>query len=525
PINEQYPGNAPGSYTVRGSSETLRSVAHSLWGDDAMWYLLADANGLRGSETLTPGQNLVIPNKVTNIHNNSNTFRPYNPGEAMGRIDPTMPKPPTNDNGCGTAGMILMIVVAVVATIVTAGAAAMAMGAISSTAGAGLMATGTAALMGGGGLVAVGGMAAAIGTTAVGIGAAMVGAAVGSAASQLVGMATGNVDKFSWTQVGIAALSAGVTAGVGSALGPALQSVAQGFNFSATTSHALAAGANAMIGNVITQQAMRAAGWQDGFKWNQVAAAGAGAAVGSVVGDAIGQLQYSGQGNSPAWSSVQQQLASGQGEQSFIHGFTRQLARNFASGAVSTQLTTHHYRDYQRGMLANAFGDAFANAGVNNDIATRTEAAAASRAQQLAGATLNPPRQNPFRARDGLAIDPLPRNDVSYYQDQMAGGKLPLTVGRYRVEPGESYYSIAQQHYDDGNIWPAILAANPSLASQPDHLRSGTYLDLPSYAKPPTRQPANGARSRRHRRQHGPVQASQPKRPSRQQIASPWAQN
>ncbi|MBB5020613.1 hypothetical protein HNQ59_003938, partial [Chitinivorax tropicus] len=316
-----------------------------------------------GDEVLIPGQNLIVPNKVTNIHNNSTTFRPYNPGEAMGRLDPTLPTPAApKEGGCGTAGMILMIVVAVVVTIFTVGAGAVLMGASGS-----LLSAGTAVLAG----------TTTLGTVAA-VGVAAVGAAVGSAASQLVGMATGNVDKFSWTQVGIAALSAGVTAGVGSIGSSGLAST-MGLSGWA------AAGANAMIGNVITQQAMRAAGWQDGFKWNQVAAAGAGAAVGSVVGDAIGQLQYTGQGNSPTWSSVQQQLASGQGEQSFIHGFTRQLARNFASGAVSTQLTTHHYRDYQRGLLANAFGDAFANAGVNNYIATRTEAEAASRAQQLAG--------------------------------------------------------------------------------------------------------------------------------------------
>ncbi|MBB5020629.1 hypothetical protein HNQ59_003954, partial [Chitinivorax tropicus] len=311
-------------------------------------------------------------------HNNSTTFRPYNPGEAMGRLDPTLPTPAApKEGGCGTAGMILMIVVAVVATIVTAGAAATLIG---------------PALLGS--------------STLATVAAGAIAGAVGSAASQLVGMATGNVDKFSWTQVGISALAAGVTAGVGS-IGSAGSAGSAGSTGSTTgtllnragsifnsgnglastmgLSGWAAAGANAMIGNVITQQAMRAAGWQDGFKWNQVAAAGAGAAVGSVVGDAIGQLQYPGQGNSPTWSSVQQQLASGQGEQSFIHGFTRQLARNFASGAVSTQLTTHHYRDYQRGLLANAFGDAFANAGVNNYIATRTEAEAASRAQQLAG--------------------------------------------------------------------------------------------------------------------------------------------
>ncbi|WP_236698544.1 hypothetical protein [Acinetobacter lactucae] len=46
-------------------------------------------------------------------------------------------------------------------------------------------------------------------------------AAVGSAASQLAGKAMGVVDSFSWSQVGISALTAAATAGVGGALAPA----------------------------------------------------------------------------------------------------------------------------------------------------------------------------------------------------------------------------------------------------------------------------------------------------------------
>ncbi|MBN9478587.1 MAG: RHS repeat protein, partial [Burkholderiales bacterium] len=42
PINSGYPGSAPGAYTVR-TGETLRSIATSLWGDAALWWVLADA--------------------------------------------------------------------------------------------------------------------------------------------------------------------------------------------------------------------------------------------------------------------------------------------------------------------------------------------------------------------------------------------------------------------------------------------------------------------------------------------------
>ncbi|MDV7374822.1 hypothetical protein R4795_14645, partial [Acinetobacter baumannii] len=58
----------------------------------------------------------------------------------------------------------------------------------------------------------------AMSTSAV---AAGIGAAVGSAASQLAGKAMGVVDSFSWKQVGISALTAAATAGVGGALSSA----------------------------------------------------------------------------------------------------------------------------------------------------------------------------------------------------------------------------------------------------------------------------------------------------------------
>ena len=57
--------------------------------------MLADANGLLGRETLREGQALTVPNKVTKIHNNSTTYRPYNPGEVIGDASPTIPTAPS----------------------------------------------------------------------------------------------------------------------------------------------------------------------------------------------------------------------------------------------------------------------------------------------------------------------------------------------------------------------------------------------------------------------------------------------
>ena len=92
PINDDYPGAAGLGYTVGSDSETLASIAQQLWGDRSMWYLIAEANGMRYDSLLKAGQRLIIPNKVTNIHNNASTWRPYNAGEAIGATAPTLPR-------------------------------------------------------------------------------------------------------------------------------------------------------------------------------------------------------------------------------------------------------------------------------------------------------------------------------------------------------------------------------------------------------------------------------------------------
>ncbi|WP_217591466.1 LysM peptidoglycan-binding domain-containing protein, partial [Burkholderia sp. GbtcB21] len=78
-IDGTYPGASPGTWTVR-EGETLKSIASALWGDETLWYVLADANGLKSTDELKAGQTLTVPNKVTNVHNTASTFKPYDPG-------------------------------------------------------------------------------------------------------------------------------------------------------------------------------------------------------------------------------------------------------------------------------------------------------------------------------------------------------------------------------------------------------------------------------------------------------------
>ena len=285
PIGPNYPGTTPGNYTVR-SGDTLIGIALAVWGDSSLWYLIADANGLSTGQPLVVGMNLVIPNKVTNIHNNSQTYRVYDPGKAIGDTSPTLPDPPPpqNDDGCGTIGMIIIIIVIIV-TIYTAGVLGAAAGA-SASAGGSAAAAGTAA-----GTFTTG--AAVLGGTATGIGfgttvaIAATAGAVGSIVGQGLSIAAGYQDEFSWRQVGIAAIGAGVTAGLGAAFGGA-QSGGFATKFSlATKGTNTAAAINAAVNSVATPGVLLATGLQEKFDWKSVAASAVTAAVSNQIGKSL----------------------------------------------------------------------------------------------------------------------------------------------------------------------------------------------------------------------------------------------
>ncbi|MES2443102.1 MAG: hypothetical protein V4574_09750 [Pseudomonadota bacterium] len=102
---------AASSYTTQ-AGDTLQGVAFRVWGDASLWYLLAEANGIGGSEVLAAGRTLTVPNKVHNSHHNADTFRPYDPNEAQGDLSPTGAKKPKG-NKCGVFGQTLAVIVAV----------------------------------------------------------------------------------------------------------------------------------------------------------------------------------------------------------------------------------------------------------------------------------------------------------------------------------------------------------------------------------------------------------------------------
>ena len=241
------------TYTVR-DGETLASVAQTVWGDASLWYVLADANGLDYDSVLVAGQLLTLPNRPTNQHNSADTFRPYDPATALGDTQPAAPNPPKKKKKCGVFGIILRVVVAAVVAAV---------------------------------------VVASLGTAVPAVAAAVIGGAVGSAASQGVAIATGMQSKFSFKQVAIAGISAGVGQVVGSAASLAGNSFLQG-------------AARATIGSVATQGIAVATGLQNRFDWAAVATA---AVIGGVSAEIQGRFDKA---NNVPGSSVSQFEVYGQ---------------------------------------------------------------------------------------------------------------------------------------------------------------------------------------------------------------------
>ena len=274
-----------GAYSAGGGmvavleGEDLQAVSQRVYGSSRYWYVLAEANGLTASAALTPGLQLRAPEVSVSV-NDANTFKPYNPNEAIGPTSPSLPYIPDVKGGCDMVTMILIIVIAVVVTVFTAGAAATAMAAAAqgvsfataaaaaSATGAsvlgGVMAAGTAALTGG----AIAGVAAGtmVSFTAAGaMAAGFVGGFMGSAVSQGAASLAG-VGSFSWRNAAAEGVKTALTAGLASA--PFMQSLAQGGRAAQVARGAIsgAAGVTASyIGNKV-------AGNAASFSWRGVAA-------------------------------------------------------------------------------------------------------------------------------------------------------------------------------------------------------------------------------------------------------------
>jgi LysM repeat protein len=230
PINGLNYESTSTRYTVQ-AGDTLEAIAQTLWGDASFWYMIADANGLTGSESLVAGRSLIIPNKVHNSHNNADTYKVYDPNEAIGDTMPTAAKPPKK-NKCGAFGQILSVVVSIAVYAL-----------VSMTP-----------------LAPLAPMAA-------------------DAARQGTLIATGNQKGFSFKSLAIADLTASLTGPIGGL-------------YSGVKSAALQAALTQATTNLAVQGISVATGLQSRFDWAGVAAAGATAGIGRAASRGLARAGY-----------------------------------------------------------------------------------------------------------------------------------------------------------------------------------------------------------------------------------------
>lgn len=332
--------SAPGTYVVQ-TGDTLQGIAAALWGDASLWYKLAEANGAAGSGALIAGTTLVIPTSITNIHNNADTFQPYDPAKAIGNISPNTPKPPKQNKKCGAFGMILVAAIAIGVALVTSGAFLAATGAVQGGIGAGIGAVlgTTGATVGAGSMIAAG----------------AIGGAVGSIASQGFGVATGIQDKFSWKGVGLAAIAGGIGGAVG---GNGLFGEKGLFG-----SGAFAAAGRGAASSAATQGIALATGLQSKFDFAGVAAAGVGAGIGNLVG---GRLD-------------------GTLKSDFAENLLANTAGGIANAATRSAIRGNSFGDNLRAALPDIIGQTIGNAAARG---------AAALARSVAGSATATPTES-----------------------------------------------------------------------------------------------------------------------------------
>jgi hypothetical protein len=308
-------GIASASYTVR-EGDTLVSIASSLWGDGALWYKLAEANGFTLGSALIAGRTLSVPGGVSSTHHNADTFKPYDTVETLGNTQPGAPNistpAPPRKKGCGVIGQILLIAIAVAVTLIATPAAGASFGQV------------------------------------------LLGAAAGNIASQGVGLVTGIQDKFSFKSLALTVITAGVTAGISQGLSAASRlsetaasagKVLTGFGKAVQNVGKFLSsgsfGANVIRGaasSAITQGISVATGLQKSFSWTSVA-------VGGVVGGVSGALQghFEGTAISRSVEDYAQQTLTG-------------AAAAIAGGATRSLLTGTDFGDNVLAALPDVIG-------------------------------------------------------------------------------------------------------------------------------------------------------------------------
>lgn len=443
-VNPQNLGLGAQTYVVQ-AGDNFQLIAAKLWGNSSLWYLIADANGFSGTESLTAGTRLSIPNTVSNIHNNSETFRPYDPSKGLGHVSPEIPAPPPPSEAAKVSAMVTTIIVAVVAIIVSV----VSYGTLSGAAAAGAIGAGTALL----GSVAVG---AAV-------------AAAANAITQGVMLGLGMQEEFDpWSFLG-STLAGAASGALGSGLGQVgtaagisgnlLWEAAKGA-LSSATQEAIAS---------ITEEAGRASAGGRGFDfsnvgksfdWRAVAVGGLGGAVsGFMPSSNIGNIQYD---------------------------FGTHLLRNVAAGFIKEFIHSSVYKEemtYKN--LISVGTEAFAEStghAINEHLSEqrelderRRQTREAERVQREIRALREFHRSRIESNRANAQSQSYTESyiDLEYETPQwmlnrIADGTFSLDAGLqlslqpmstpYVVERGDNWVGISQRMYGDPLLFPAIAA-------------------------------------------------------------------
>ncbi len=235
--------------TIQQGGNTVTTSTTNDYGVGADYALGAVWQSIVGSTVRSGGTTTTTSTTTTNS---------YDPADMLGDLSPVTPTPAAKRNKCGAFGKILLVVVAVAVTIVSSGTALALSGAVGS------VAQGITTVMSLSG-------AATVGTSTL-IAAGVAGAMVGSAASQGVAIATGMQDRFDWTGVAMAGVTAAVSGGLAAA---------------GIGSGVAGAALRGALGNTITQGVAMATGLQKRFDWVGLAVAGVASGFGALAGKNI----------------------------------------------------------------------------------------------------------------------------------------------------------------------------------------------------------------------------------------------
>ena len=433
---------APGSYVIV-DGDTLQTVAQKTWGDSSMWYLIADANGLSANDPLERGTSLVIPNVAGSSSNNADTFKAYDQSEVTGDLTPVpiyKPPKPKKKKSKGLASVV-MVVVAVVATVFTAGAALAAI-APAAAAGFTVAGAGVAALSGAAGWA--------------GFGAAIVGGMAGSAAAQLAGNAMGVTEGFSWGQVAMGGLAAGIGAGVGNLVsgGQTAQQLAQ------TGSYGKVATA-AVLNSFGNYGASKIVGLDTSFSWRSIATSALASVATARISKGVGLT-------------------------------TDNFKSNFMNGVIGAQVSSSvqaligkggklDYADVAADAFGNAIGNGLIEASLPDGNFSGPRSGDSERQKIVNGA---------FQRREQVRYteqnSDIPSNDFSaslatnQFQEMLDSGQLPDTLTSAELT------HLAREAEKNGGILPDNLRRAVFDVAEP-LFSAGVYADTDLMGTNPTR--------------------------------------